>query len=49
MKDRDDKRLLSGVIQVDDVYYDNERHGGKRVRGSENKIPQRMKKNILSI
>jgi len=39
MKDRDDKRLLSGVIQVDDVYYDNERHGGKRVRGSENKIP----------
>ena len=39
MKERDDKRQLSGIIQVDDVYYGGERHGGKRGRGSENKTP----------
>jgi len=39
MKERDDKRQLSGIVQVDDVYYGGERHGGKRGRGSENKVP----------
>jgi len=39
MKERDDKRQLTGVVQIDDVYYGGERHGGKRGRGSENKIP----------
>ena len=39
MKERDDKLKLSGVVQIDDVYYGSERHGGKRGRGSENKIP----------
>jgi transposase-like protein len=39
MKEQDDKRLLTGIVQIDDVYYGGERHGGKRGRGSENKIP----------
>lgn len=39
MKERDDQRQLSGIIQIDDAYYGGERHGGKRGRGSENKIP----------
>ncbi len=39
MKGRDDKRQLSGIVQIDDVYYGGELHGGKRGRGSENKIP----------
>jgi len=39
MKDQDDKRKLSGIVQIDDVYYGGELHGGKRVRGSENKKP----------
>ncbi|WP_299491668.1 IS1595 family transposase [uncultured Shewanella sp.] len=38
MKERDDKRQLSGIVQVDDVYYGGECHGGKRGRGSENKL-----------
>ena len=39
MKERDDSMELSGVIQVDDVYWGGERHGGKRGRGSPNKTP----------
>jgi transposase-like protein len=39
MKERDDERKLSGKVQIDDAYYGGERHGGKRGRGSENKIP----------
>ena len=39
MKEKDDSRQLTGIIQIDDVYYGGERHGGKRGRGSENKIP----------
>jgi len=39
MKEQDDKRKLSGKVQIDDAYYGGERHGGKRGRGSENKIP----------
>ncbi len=39
MKERDDSRPLSGTIQLDDVYWGGERHGGSRGRGSENKIP----------
>lgn len=39
MKERDDSKRLSGVIQLDDVYWGGERHGGKRGRGSANKIP----------
>ena len=39
MKERDDSELLSGTIQVDDAYYGGEHRGGKRGRGSENKIP----------
>jgi hypothetical protein len=30
MKERDDSKLLSGVIQLDDVYWGGERHGGKK-------------------
>jgi len=39
MKERDDSKPLSGVIQLDDVYWGGERRCGKRGRGSENKIP----------
>lgn len=39
MKERDDSKRLSGTIQLDDVYWGGERHGGSRGRGSENKIP----------
>jgi len=39
MKERDDSKLLSGVIQLDDVYWGGERHGGKRGRGSKDKVP----------
>ena len=39
MKERDDSKPLSGTIQLDDVYWGGERHGGSRGRGSENKIP----------
>ncbi len=39
MKERDDSRPLSGIIQLDDVYWDGEWHGGSRGRGSENKTP----------
>jgi transposase-like protein len=30
MKERDDSKPLSGVIQLDDVYWGGERHGGKK-------------------
>jgi len=39
MKERDDQKPLSGVIQLDDVYWGGERRGGKRGRGSANKTP----------
>ena len=39
MKERDDSKKLSGTIQLDDVYWGGERHGGKRGRGSANKVP----------
>lgn len=39
MKEADDKHPLSGIIQVDDVYWGGENSGGKRGRGSENKTP----------
>ena len=39
MKERDDDKPLSGMIQLDDVYWGGEQHGGSRGRGSENKTP----------
>jgi hypothetical protein len=39
MKERDDSKRLSGIIQLDDVYWGGEHHGGKRGRGSPNKTP----------
>ena len=39
MKERDDRLLLNGVVQLDDVYWGGENHGGKRGRGSPNKTP----------
>jgi len=39
MKERDDSKPLSGVIQLDDVYWGGELRGGSRGRGSENKTP----------
>lgn len=39
MKERDDRKPLAGIIQLDDVYWGGEHRGGKRGRGSENKTP----------
>ncbi len=42
MKERDDSKALTGVIQLDDVYWGGERRGHKahkRGRGSANKTP----------
>lgn len=39
MMERDGSKPLSGLIQLDDVYYGGEQHGGKRGRGSSNKTP----------
>jgi hypothetical protein len=39
MKERDDSKMLSGIIQLDDVYWGEEHRGGKRGRGSPNKTP----------
>lgn len=39
MMEREDSQPLSGLIQLDDVYYGGERHGGKRGRGSSGKAP----------
>lgn len=33
MKESDDKQPISGIIQLDDVYWGGERRGGKRGRG----------------
>jgi hypothetical protein len=39
MKERDDSKPLSGNIQINDVYWGGERHGGKRGRGASGKTP----------
>lgn len=39
MKERDDSRPLSGIVQLDDAYWGGERRGGKRGRGSPAKTP----------
>ena len=39
MTEREERRVLSGRIEVDDAYLGGERTGGKVGRGSENKIP----------
>lgn len=39
MKEEDDRHPLGDIVQVDDVYYGGERHGGKRGRGSAHKVP----------
>ena len=39
MKERDDGKPLSGIIQLDDAYWGGEHHGGKRGRGAPGKTP----------
>jgi transposase-like protein len=39
MREREEKRVLTGQIEIDDAYLGGERSGGKAGRGSENKIP----------
>ncbi len=39
MKERDDSTPLMGRVQLDDVYWGGERHGGPRGRGSVHKTP----------
>jgi hypothetical protein len=39
MKEPDDRKLLNGIIQLDDVYWGGEHRGGKHGRGSENNTP----------
>jgi transposase-like protein len=39
MKERDESHPLNFIIQLDDAYWGGERRGGKRGRGSANKVP----------
>ena len=39
MKESDDKQPISGIIQLDDVYWGGEHRGGKRGRGAAGKTP----------
>ncbi len=39
MKERDDSKPISGLVQLDDAYWGGEQRGGKRGRGSSNKTP----------
>jgi len=39
MRERDDEKLLSGAVQVDDAYWGGQRRGGKRGRGADGKTP----------
>ena len=39
MLEREESRVLSGWVEVDDAYLGGQRHGGKVGRGSENKTP----------
>jgi len=39
MKERDDRKPLTRIIQLDDVFWGGEHRGGKRARGAENKTP----------
>ena len=39
MKERDDSRPLTGIVQLDDAYWGGERRGGKRGRGAPAKVP----------
>ena len=39
MRERDDRRPLSGSVQVDDAFWGGERRGGKRGRGAAGKTP----------
>lgn len=39
MRERDDSKPLSGLIQVDDAFWGGERRGGKRGRGAAGKTP----------
>ena len=39
MRQREDSRVLDGRVEIDDAYLGGERTGGKRGRGSKNKVP----------
>ncbi|CAA0107230.1 Uncharacterised protein [BD1-7 clade bacterium] len=39
MKERDDRRPLSGLVQIADAYWDGKQCGGKRGRGASHKTP----------
>lgn len=39
MKEADDRLLLEGFVELDDVYWGGKRHGGKRGRGAPGKTP----------
>jgi len=39
MKECDDSKVLTGIIQLDDAYWGGEHHGGKREHSSPNKTP----------
>ena len=39
MRERDDDRAPSGIVQMDDAYWGSERHGGGTGRGSPGKTP----------
>ena len=39
MREREDSRVLDGRVEIDDAYLGGELAGGKRGRGSQNKVP----------
>ena len=39
MKEADEKVLIGGIVQLDDVYWGGESRGGKRGRGAAGKTP----------
>ncbi len=43
MRLREDSRQLTGRVEIDDAYLGGERAGGKRGRGSENKVLSNLK------
>ncbi len=49
MKESDDKHPISGIIQLDDVYWGGERRGGKRGRGTVAAVALNKERNSIKM
>ncbi len=49
MKESDDKHPISGIIQLDDVYWGGERRGGKRGRGTVAAVALNKERNPIKM